>query len=60
MIRRYRYLILETINNKRYKYPRIFFYDGRKWREDVFYGDVKRVIREGKKVKKFGYDCIKF
>ena len=48
---------METINDK---FPKILFYDGRKWREDIFYGDVQKVIKNGKRMKKFGYDVIRF
>ena len=55
-----KYLIIETLNNSKYEFPKIIFYDKncKKWIEDNFYGNIEIIKQIGKKTKKFGYEVI--
>jgi len=52
------YLIVDTVKTK----PQILFYDriGKKWRTDLFYGDINIVLRIGRQMRRWGLELIKF
>ena len=56
MARYRRYLLLDTINSKQ---PKCIFYTGKEWLEDNWYGDVKKALAIGKRMKKFGWPVIR-